>query len=142
MEFNKISSEEKSHRYLGRQLCISLSKHINIEFQNRTRAAWAAFHKHKCVLLDHKVSLRQRLKMFTASAGPALLFGTTVLPMTRHHLKKLDTSQRKMLRRILSWRRIDGEDWKETMKRMKLQIAHGLNLYYCRPLSISLVRNQ
>ena len=135
-------NEEESHRYLGRQLCTSPSHRINIEFQNRVRTAWAAFHKHKCVLLDHNISLRLRLKMFTASIGPALMFGTPVLPMTKHHLQQLNILQRKMLRRIVGWRRIDGEDWKETMKRMNHRLEQGQRIYFCEPWSMIFARSQ
>ena len=75
----KILVEGDSHRYLTRQLCTFSLDRINIKFQNRSRAAWAAFHKHKCVVLDHNISLRLRLNMFTPSIGPALMIGTPVL---------------------------------------------------------------
>ena len=41
-ELIKILDEEDSHRYLGRQLCISPSDRVNIEVNNRIRAAWGA----------------------------------------------------------------------------------------------------
>ena len=66
-ELIKILDEEDSHRYLGRQLCTSPSDRVNIEVNNRIRAAWGAFRKHKCVLLDHNISVRLRLKMVAAS---------------------------------------------------------------------------
>ena len=87
-------------------------------------------------------SLRLRLKMFTASIGPILLTGMTVLLMTRYHLQKLDILQRKMLRRIVGWRRIDGEDWKATMKRMNDRLEQGHNLYVCQPWSMVYARSQ
>ena len=86
-ELIKILNEEDSHRYLGRQLCTSPSDRVNIEVHNRIRAAWGSFHRHKCVLLDHNISLRLRLKMITASVGPVLLFGTSVLLMSKYHLQ-------------------------------------------------------
>ena len=132
-ELIKILDEEDSHRYLGRQLCISPSGRVNIEVNNRIRAASGAFRKHTCVLLDHNISLRLRLKMFTASIGPALLFGTSVLPMTKHHLQKFDILQRKMMRRIIGWRRIDGEDWNGTMKRTNDRLEQRQHLYFCQP---------
>ena len=62
--------------------------------------------------------------------------------MTRNQIKDMDRLQRQMLRRIVGWRRIDGEEWKETMKRMNLKLSRGLDLYYCQPWSISFARNQ
>ena len=70
--FVKVLSDDESHRYLGRLLSISASSRWNIECRNRIRAAWAAFHKHKSVLLEHQLSIKLRLKYFDAYVGPAL----------------------------------------------------------------------
>ena len=141
-EFVKILNDTDSHRYLGRLLCTSASDRIKIEIRNRQRAAWASFHKHKSVLLDHHVSLQLRLKYFDACVGPTILFGMVVFPMTRSQIGDMDRLQLQMLRRIDGWRRIDGEEWKERMKRMNLQLSRGLDLHYCQPWSISFARNQ
>ena len=37
---------------------------------------------------------------------------------------------------------IDGEDWKDTMKRMKIRLERGQDLHYCQSWSISFARNQ
>ena len=42
----------------------------------------------------------------------------------------MDRLQRQMLRRIIGYRRADGEKWKETMKRMNLRLSRGLDLHY------------
>ena len=84
-EFIKILVEEDSYRYLGRQLCLFPSDRVNIEVKNRTRASCGSFRKDKLILLDHIISLQLRLKILTA-----LLFGTSVLSMTKHHLQKFD----------------------------------------------------
>ena len=109
-EFVKILDDDESHRYLGKQLSTSPSLRATIEFYNRKRAAWASFHKHKSVLLDHNVPLRLRLKYFDACIGPSILFAIAVLPMTKGRLQELDKLQRKILRRIVGWRRIENED--------------------------------
>ena len=43
-------------------------------------------------------------------------------------MEDTDALQRQMLRRIIVWRRIDGEEWKETMTRMQLRLSHDLDL--------------
>ena len=101
-----------------------------------------AFGKHIKVLLDHNISLQLRLKYFDACVGPAILFGTAALPMTRTQLQDLDRLQRKMLRRIVDWRRIEEEDWRDTMLRMNQRLSRGENLYFWQPWSISFARNQ
>ena len=141
-EFVKILDDDESHKYLGKQLSSSASSRASIEFSNRKRSAWASFHKHKSVLLDHSVSLRLRLKYFDACIGPAMLFGMSVLPMTKGRLQELDRIQRKMMRRIVGWRRIEDEDWSITMKRMKTRLEWGQTLFYCEPWTIRFARIQ
>ena len=138
----KFLDDDESHRYLGKQLSTSPSLRAHIEFSNRKRAAWASFHKHKSVLLDHNVPLRLRLKYFDASIGPSILFAIAVLPMTKGRLQELDKLQRKMLRRIVGWRRIENEDWSISMKRMNDRLDQGQRIFYCEPWSIRFARNQ
>ena len=47
-----------------------------------------------------------------------MLFGMSVLPMTKGRLQELDRIQRKMMRRIVGSRRIEDEDWSIIMKRI------------------------
>ena len=100
-EFVKVLSDADSHRYLGKLLCTSATERVVTEFRNRKRAAWAAFAKHKAVLLDHNISLKLRLKYFAAHIGPVILFGTPVVPMTTIQLDEIDKIQRKTMRRIV-----------------------------------------
>ena len=109
-ELVKILDDDESHRYLGKQLSTSPSLRTIIEFSNRKRAAWASFRMPKSVLLDQNVSLRLHLKYFDANIGSSILFAIAVLPMTKGRLQELDKLQKKMLRRIVAWRRIENED--------------------------------
>ena len=45
------------------------------------------------------------------------------------HLQKLDTTQRKMLRSMVGWIRVDGEDWADTMRRMNTRVEYANSLY-------------
>ena len=54
----------------------------------------------------------------------------------------MDRLQRKMIRRIVGCRRIDGEEWKEIMKRMNLRLSRGLDLCYCQSWATSFARNR
>ena len=141
-DFVMVLDDNESHRYLGKKLSISGTNRNLIEFKSRKQIAWMAFGKHIKVLLDHNISLQLRLKYFDACVGPAILFGTAVLPMTRTQLQDLDRLQRKMLRRIVGWRRIEGEDWRDTMVRMNQRLSRAEQLYFCQPWSISFARNQ
>lgn len=54
----------------------------------------------------------------------------------------LDQLQRKMLRRIVGWRRIPGESWEDTMRRMKLRLEHAQDQHYIDPWSRRWARAQ
>ena len=62
-----------------------------------------------------------RLALITAS----LMFGSSVLALTQTQLHRLGTVQRRMLRNIIGWVRVDGEDWHDTMSRMKSRMARA-----------------
>ena len=100
-DFVMVLDDNESHRYLGKKLSISGTNRNLIEFKSRKQIAWMAFGKHIKFLLDHNISLQLRLKYLDACVGPAILFWTVVLPMTRTQLQDLDRLQRKMLRRIV-----------------------------------------
>ena len=64
--------------------------------------------------------------------GPALLFGTAVLPLSKFQYLEFDKLQRKMLRRIVGWRRIEREELRGTMIRMNGCLARALQLHPCQ----------
>ena len=70
----QILHTEEFHRYLGRHICMSDNLRLEIEYKHRKQQAWASFHKHKKVLLDHKVSLKSRLHYFDVCVMPTILF--------------------------------------------------------------------
>ena len=105
----KVLSDDECHRYLGRLLSTSASIRSNIEFRNRVRAAWTAFHKHKSVLLEHQLSIKLHFKYFDTYVGPALLSGTAVLSLSRFQYLEFDKLPTKILRHMVGWRRVEGE---------------------------------
>ena len=62
--------------------------------------------------------------------------------MTQYRLAALGILQRKMMRRIVGWRKIPGEDWRDTMVRMNRRLQTAQVQYYCEPWSIRFARNQ
>lgn len=46
-----------------------------------------------------------------------------------------------MLRRIIGWRRLPGEEWSKTMRRMNCRMRNADALYYCEAWSIKYARN-
>ena len=140
-EFVEVLHEDKHHRYFGRQLSISPGNRIRVEFQNRMKNAWASFHKHKKVILNRHVSLAKRLKFFDVCVSPSALFALASFPLTRCQVALLDTLQRKMVRRIVGWRRIDGEPWDETMRKMRDRVEGARHLYDWKCWSQRFLRN-
>ena len=116
-DFVEVLHEDRHHRYLGRQLSLSPQNRTRIEVQHRKNHAWASFHKHKKVILNRHVSVAKRLKFFDVCVSPSILFALVCFPLIRGQVEDLDILQRKMIRRIVGWRRIDGEPWDETMRR-------------------------
>ena len=49
--------------------------------------------------------------------------------------QKMDAAQRKMIRRIVGWRRVSEESWETTMSRMKVRVDSALNQWYIKPWS-------
>ena len=71
-----------------------------------------------------------------------LLFDTSVLSLTRAQLDRLGSVQRKMLRNIVGWVRIDGEDWEATMHRMKQRMSDASRQFFIMPWELELLKKQ
>ena len=95
----------------------------------RKKQVWFIFNKYKKVLLNNHVSLGKRLQYFDACATPAAIYGLSLFPLRRSELDSLDILQRKILRRIVGWRRIDTESWRDTIDRMNQRLLHGQTLF-------------
>lgn len=122
----EILSQGAVHRYLGRILPGNLKQRGDIEVKNRLQNGWFRFHKERRTLTNKNVSIKLRLKLFGATVTPTILFGFAVLPLRQHSLEKIDIVQRKMLRIIFGWVRIEGESWQDTMHRMKNRVDRSL----------------
>ena len=61
--------------------------------------------------------------------------------MTQLMLEELARLQRKMLRRIIGWRRLPNESWRQTMTRMNQRLEHANQIYHCEEWSIKYFRN-
>ena len=129
-DFVKILHDDKFHKYLGRYISLSKEGRIQCEFKHRKQIGWYAFQKHQKCILNRHISLQRRLHYFDVCVTPAILFGLPVFPLLRSQLRDLDIVQRKMLRRVIGWRTLPGESWRDTMKRMTDQ-RRAETLYFC-----------
>lgn len=140
--FIRVTHPEGYHRYLWRYLSLSSTKGVDIEFAHRLQQALGIFHKHRKVILNSHVGLKKRLKFSDACVTPVIIFALVVPPMTKQKLQKLDIIQRKMLRRIVGGRRVDGETWCETSIRMNNHLQHAQQQYNCRKWSSAYAQRQ
>ena len=85
------------------------------------------------MLTNKHVALKLRLKFFDSVCSPTILFGLATLPLSKSQLRRLDVTQRKMLRTIVGWVAVDSTDWKTTMQRMNEKLGAALRLY---PISL------
>ena len=126
--FIEILLGEAFHRYLDRRINLSAARY-DIEFNYRKQQAWFAFKKHEKLLLNKHASLKNGLHYFDVCITPCVLFALAAFPITRSRLEHLNILQRKMLRRIIGWRRIADEDWKITMERMNKRLEAAYQHY-------------
>ena len=85
---------------------------------------------------------QKRLRFFDACVSPTVLFALVSFPLTRDQVEVLDALQRKMLRRIVGWRRVDGEPWDETMRRMRDRLERARRLHNWQRWSYRFFRGQ
>ena len=87
------------------------------------------------VLTNRHVSIKGRLQLFNAVITPTILFGLGSLPLTKRQLEDIDALQRKMLRSIVGWYRVEGEAWSDIMRRMKSRVQSALPQWPVPPWS-------
>ena len=86
--------------------------------------------------MNCNASLQLGLECFAASTSPAILIRAPVMPIADIGLQEFDRMHRKVMRRIVGWRRMDDEPWSDTMTCMNLRLAHGQALLDCQPWSM------
>ena len=88
------------------------------------------------------MSLKLRLKFLNAVVTPAMLFSLHTLAPTKVQLENINVLQRKMLRSIVGWVRVNGEDWSDTMRRMNHRVSVALELFPIPPWTEQLAKRQ
>ena len=123
--FVEVIKSGSSHKYLGKSLPGDLSRRGQRNLDHRLSCAWFRFHELQHTLCNRKIPVHLRLKLFDSVVSPTVLYSLSTTPLTATQCERLDGVQRKMLRRIVGWVRIDDEGWDVTGHRMKqrLQLA-------------------
>jgi len=62
--------------------------------------------------------------------------------MSAQQLEKLNATQRRMLRNMVGWTRMDAEDWSDTMRRMRRKVESALLSFPVADWSAQFLRNQ
>ena len=85
--------------YLGKLL--NLHHVHDTEIKHRIARAWAKFSVFKDELTDRRYPMKRRMKLFDAVVSGTVLYGCGAWTMTKDRERALQTTQRKMLRKIL-----------------------------------------
>ena len=124
--FVELVRRGASHKYLGKTLPGDLSTRGQRNLDHRISCAWLRFHQLGHTLLNRKIPVHLRLKLFDSVVSPTVLYSLSTTPLTETQLEKLNAVQRKMLRKIAGWVRHDGEEWSITGRRMKQRLDAAL----------------
>ena len=117
--FLEIARQGENHKYLGRVLTGNPRQRGRGNLLHRISVAWMKFNIHRQTLLNKKIPVDLRLKLFNAIVPPAALYSLSSTPLTTACLEKLDATQRKMLRSIVGWPREFSGTWEERGRLMK-----------------------
>ena len=117
---------EATHKYLGRLFSGDLRRRGQCNLNHRLACGWMKFHNLAPTLLNRKIPVPLRLKLFHSVVTPAVCYSLSTTPLTSEQIGKLDAVQRKMLRKIVGWVRFDDEDWETTGRRMKARLEAAL----------------
>ena len=80
------------------------------------------YHAHRQILLNKKIPLGLRIKIFNAFVLPAALYSLSSTPLTVTCLEMLDATQRTMFRNIVGWPQFTAETWEERGRTMKTKL--------------------
>ena len=124
--FVELVRRGSSHKYLGKTLPGDLRTRGQRNLDHRLSCAWLKFHQLQLTLLNRKIPVHLRLKLFDSVVSPTALYSLSTTPLTETQLQKLDGAQRKMLRKIVGWVRYEDEEWNITGSRMKQRLDAAL----------------
>ena len=80
------------------------------ELRNRIAKGWAKFAIYRDELTNSYYSLRQRMRLFASVVQPSVLYGCVSWTMTKEREQLIQTTQRKMLRKIVGTKRSVSKD--------------------------------
>jgi hypothetical protein len=96
---------------------LSLSELSSHTICDRVAAGWRKFWALKQLLLNRRLSLRRRLKLFDATVSGTVLWSCESWTPRVAELRQLETAQNAMLRRIVGTPRQPDEEWVSWIRR-------------------------
>ena len=124
--FLELLTANGLHKYLGRAFCGDLRRRNERAVEHRVSCGWAKFRNLQQTLSNKNISIKLRLRLFEAVVTPTVLYSLESVALTDVLTRKLDTTQRCMLRKILGWISYDGETFEESGRRMKKRLESAL----------------
>ena len=89
-----------NYKYLGQT--IAMENSTKQEVSIRIKAGWSVFGKYREIFLDRHLPMSLKRKVFNQCVLPAMTYGSQTWSLTKALVKKLETSQRAMERRMLN----------------------------------------
>ena len=123
----EVLGPNSEHKFLGRYLSGNLDNRVHTEVQHRIKVGWMKFGQYSKTLCNKNISIKLRMKLFDSVVSPSLFFGLAILPLHVSSIEKINIVQRKMLRKIVGWVRIQGETWENTMRRMSTRVDSAVD---------------
>ena len=96
---------------------VTMNGNADIEFEARLAAAWAKFHSLSSLLLKSDASEIRRLRLFDATVTKSALRCSETWNLTVSQKRRLRTTQRAMLRKMVAPKRRPDEDYIAWVKR-------------------------
>ena len=87
------------------------------EIENRIASGWKLFWSLKLMLLNRKVSIVRRLRLFDATVGSCVMWCCESWAPRAEELRQLESARRSMLRKIVCNRRGPDEEWVQWIRR-------------------------
>jgi hypothetical protein len=110
---------------------LSLTDCTKHEIDHRIGSGWRMFWGMKALLLNQKVSVNRRLRLFDSTVGSSVTWCCESWTPRADERRKLETARRSMLRKIVGTRRAPTEEWVEwiiraTHKALELSTRAGV----------------
>ena len=96
---------------------LSMEDPTKAEIANRMAIGWRKFWALKRLLLNRKVSVKKRMRLFDSTVGNSVLYGTHAWTPREDELRKMRTTQNRMMRKICAKPHHPDQSWLEWVQR-------------------------